>query len=312
MNTQMITNTCATFSLIGSKCKIADLLPQILKYCRHPVADIFLDSKYGALMKTGAPSLYAWSIKWGYLARMDLPPHDFRSPRDTYQIQTDVGFAKRAVKCHCRDCIDIDHNAYDYRLKWEKRKSDSDIRRTKTMVKYQENSSEYAVRMREYSQLLFEKRLDVEAVRGDLSNTYFANLVKEMTRAGQFPSKPRKPRTPDPNWKPVAPYQPQRPDMTDHHYVIGGGGFGVHVWHKWAFSQQVHSHRAFITNPFVYEDGWIQDSGGEFEQMALRGNSEQTLMAFKANHYINTDPNNGESHQEYEALELRNHPTIWW
>ena len=143
MNTQMITNTCATFSLIGSKCKIPDLLPQILKYCRHPVADIFWDSKYGALMKSGAPCLYAWAIKWGHLKRMDLPARSFRSPRSTHQIMTTVGYARKAVKCHCRQCIHIDHNQYDHRRNWEKRKSDSEIRREKTMTKNDTNSIAY-------------------------------------------------------------------------------------------------------------------------------------------------------------------------
>ena len=328
MSTTMTETTCTTFGLIAKKCPISELMGKIMTYCRHPVADMFLESRYGTLLRDGAPSLYAWSIKIGYLqeapkmCRGLIPGQrhsgTMASPRDCAAFNRDIWIARQAVKCRCTECQDIEYDAYNRYRRWEKSVSDHNLRREACLRRYAVAREEYKVKLQEYvTSMEVDREYLEDEGDGPVTDAQFKAFIKEEMKDCPIQrtrlTTPRKPRVPNPKWKPLGPYVPRMPRYPHlgHHYCIG---LVVKVHHAYAYSE-FDTNRACVRQPYAYDGEWFNQTRAQFQydhNYILEGEGYRypltwrAWIRFKQNHYINTEMDEGGSRQEYEFMYREN------
>ena len=278
-----------TIDLLSQKCKIQCLVPKILAYCRHPVADLFVQSHFGQAMKEwGATShLYGVCIAQSYLWPARPTSRSHTTARDHHAREYDVIDMKAACMCRCNSCCETRYRAWSHRQAWERKVANRKTRRSNTMAKY-------ALDMEKYNNALTQWQLAMDGefalhLESDSTDSWGRVQARLIASTPELFKKPRKPRAPG-VWKPTPAYQPEqatphilvyeRRSMRYHRYTVGYG----------------HETEG-VVQPFAYERTWLDQT--DIYLPTLFGRHYRN---FCSNHFSNATPGS----QQYELRTRRN------
>lgn len=278
--------------LLQKKCKIECLVPMILAYCRHPVADLFVRSHFGKAMKLWGsprypPHLYGVCITQSYLRPARPTSRSHTTVRDHHAREYDVIDMKAACMCRCNSCCDKRHTAWSHRQAWERKVATRKTRRENTMAKYARDMKAYNTALAQW-QIAMDGEFALH-LESDSTDSWGRVQARLIDATPEIFKKPRKPRAPG-VWVPTPAYQPQlsiphtmvyeRRTIRYHRYTVGYG----------------HETEG-VVQPFPYEMSWLHDTDVVLPSLFQRHHRQ-----FWSNHFSNATPGS----QQYELRTRRN------